>query len=245
MSSESVESQLWGWETFFDELCIFLRELSRQYESCSETYGSYALERLQISISSVSRLKNHLEGNLARVELENRPIVLRYKCDMEQLVSYLRALSQEFQDNIDANERMAESRRICSMSFSWTEIATLIGVSRMTIYRRRDEFGMLQEPIRTLTDTELRSKLSDIRRVSPESGEKLILGQLRSMGYHITRSRVREALRSVDPINTALRWQGSVTARRPYSVPGPNSLWHIGQLHHYNTVNLPANKYTV
>ena len=270
MSSESVESQLWGWETFFDELCIFLCELSRQYESCSETYGSYALERLQISISSVSRLKNHLEDNLARVELENRPIVLRYKCDMEQLVSYLRALSQEFQDNINANERMAESRRyrvetsqsagkgrprflilkeqleyLRSMSFSWTEIATLIGVSRMTIYRRRDEFGMLQEPIRTLTDTELRSKLSDIRRVSPESGEKLILGQLRSMGYHITRSRVREALRSVDPINTALRWQGGVTARRPYSVPGPNSLWHIGQLHHYNTVNLPANKYTV
>ena len=29
------------------------------------------------------------------------------------------------------------------MSFSWTEITTLIGVSRMTIYRRHDEFGML------------------------------------------------------------------------------------------------------
>ena len=87
MSSESVESQLWGWETFFDELCIFLCELRnyRQYESCSETYGSYALERLQISISSVSRLKNHLEDNLAGVELENRPIILRYKYDMEQL----------------------------------------------------------------------------------------------------------------------------------------------------------------
>ena len=30
----------------------------------------------------------------------------------------------------------------------------------------------------------------------------------------------------MDPINTALRWQGTVTA---YSVPGPNSLWHIGE----------------
>ena len=35
----------------------------------------------------------------------------------------------------------------------------------------------------------------------------MILGQLRSMGYQIIRARVREALRSVDPINTALRWQ--------------------------------------
>ena len=45
------------------------------------------------------------------------------------------------------------------------------------------------------------------------------------MEYRVTRARVRDALRSVDPINTALRWQGG---RRPYSVPGPNSLWHIG-----------------
>ena len=33
----------------------------------------------------------------------------------------------------------------------------------------------------------------------------------------------------MDPINTALRWQGTVTARRSYLVPGPNSLWHIGE----------------
>ena len=48
------------------------------------------------------------------------------------------------------------------------------------------------------------------------------------MGYQISRSRVRECVRNADPINTALRWQGNLTARRPYTVPGPNSLWHIG-----------------
>ena len=53
----------------------------------------------------------------------------------------------------------------------------------------------------------------------------MILNQLRSMGYQIY-----EALKSVYPINTALRWQGWVTARRNYSVPGPISLWHIGKL---------------
>ena len=30
-----------------------------------------------------------------------------------------------------------------SMNFTWTEIAELLGVSLMTIYRRRREFGML------------------------------------------------------------------------------------------------------
>ena len=39
-----------------------------------------------------------------------------------------------------------------------------------------------------------------------------------------TRNRVRSA---IDPINTALRGLGSTTARRPYSVTGSNSLWHV------------------
>jgi len=32
----------------------------------------------------------------------------------------------------------------------------------------------------------------------------------------------------MDPVNVALRWPGGATAKRQYSVPGPNSLWHIG-----------------
>ena len=30
-----------------------------------------------------------------------------------------------------------------SLSFTWSDIASLLGVSRMTIYRRREEYGML------------------------------------------------------------------------------------------------------
>ena len=53
-------------------------------------------------------------------------------------------------------------------------------------------------------------------------------GRLRSMGYSVTRSRLRQAIRDIDPLHTALRWRGSLSVRHPYSVPGPNSLWHIG-----------------
>ena len=34
---------------------------------------------------------------------------------------------------------------------------------------------------------------------------------------------------NLDPVNTAMRWLGGLTARRQYSVPGLNSLWHIGE----------------
>jgi len=45
---------------------------------------------------------------------------------------------------------------LCSMCFTWSEIAQLIGVCRMTIYTRYEEFGMLEEPTATLTDSVLK-----------------------------------------------------------------------------------------
>ena len=63
----------------------------------------------------------------------------------------------------------------------------------------------------------------------PEIGERMTLGALRSRGIFVQRHRVRVVLRKVDPISSALRWR-SKTKRRVYSVAGPNSLWHFGEL---------------
>ena len=57
------------------------------------------------------------------------------------------------------------------------------------------------------------------------------MGRLRAMGYYVTRWRLRQVINATDPINRALRWGSNLHVRRPYSVPGPNSLWHIGMQH--------------
>lgn len=51
------------------------------------------MERLEILISSVSHLKNHIEDGLTRVEQENRQIMHRYVGNMVELVLYLQSLS--------------------------------------------------------------------------------------------------------------------------------------------------------
>ncbi len=103
----------------------------------------------------------------------------------------------------------------------------------MTLYRRRQEFGLGRDTGATLDAESLKRVLREVRREHPDIGEKMMIGRLRSMGYYVSRARVREAIRETDPINTALRWQGVQTSRRCYSVPGPNSLWHIGMSLHY------------
>ena len=118
---------------------------------------------------------------------------------------------------------------LLSLSFNCTQIASILGVSRMTVYRRRQEFGMLDEPRTNISDGELLVFVEDVRRNEPESGEVIVMRELRSHGYRVTRHRVRRAIQLSDPLNTPLRWGAGVVTRRPYSVPGPNSLWHIGE----------------
>ena len=78
-----------------------------------------------------------------------------------------------------------------------------------------------------LSDEALEYVILDIKESMPEIGERMTMGALRSRGIVVPRHRVRQILHKVDPISTALRWH-SKTKRKPYSVPGPNSLWHLG-----------------
>ena len=72
-----------------------------------------------------------------------------------------------------------------------------------------------------------------IKQDMPDVGERMLQGALRSKGVIVPRRRIREAVHRVDPINVALRWQPRIK-RRCYSVPGPNSLWHIGKSVKFN-----------
>ena len=69
----------------------------------------------------------------------------------------------------------------------------------------------------------------------------MVMGQLRALGYYVTHSRVCQVIHDTDLINRALRWGSNLRVRRQYSVPGPNSLWHIGILYYatYKTCCAP------
>ena len=122
---------------------------------------------------------------------------------------------------------------LCSLSFSWSDIAKMLGVSRMTIYRRRVEYRLTEDPRIVPTDAQLHTVVSDIQAGQPEIGEVMIMGRIRSMGYKVSRQRLKQEIRNSDPLHVALRWRGGLTSRRPYSVPGPNSLWRIGKYDDY------------
>ena len=86
----------------------------------------------------------------------------------------------------------------------------------MTIYRRRVEFQMVQSVSGTLSDDEPKLLLTSMCKEHPSMGQTMVWGRLRSMGFNVTRERVRRAIRYTDPLYTALRWRGDVIKWQPY-----------------------------
>ena len=259
MASNQDQRSLWGWETFFDEIGAFLRAAQAQYSTANESFSNYVVERLEVCIVNVSNLRHHLRNPLINGQQPNQEklrILDHYSSLLSEMLTLLRSIATQWQAYIDqlqsqvlaaayqaptipstapGRPRFAISQDqlqyLLSLSFSSTQIASILGVSRMTVqYRRRLEFGMMNTVNRImLSDQELRTAVQEIHSTQPELGETLIWERIRAMGFYVSRERLGRAIRTADPLHTALRWRGNLTTRRPYSVPGPNSLWHIGK----------------
>ena len=118
------------------------------------------------------------------------------------------------------------------LNFSWCKISDMFGVSRWTVKRRVQEYGLsdLQE-FSNISDERIDDIIKDyISRHGRTTGEPFMSGYFHSIGLHVQRYRIRAAINRVDPRNTALRW-GALVSRRKYYVPWPNSLWHIDGHH--------------
>ena len=110
--------------------------------------------------------------------------------------------------------------------YTYAQSASILGVTAQTLCNRRRELNM---PVGVgcyteMSDLALDEVVHDVLQISPEVGERLMIGSLRSRGLHIQRWRIRESILRVDPIGRACRRRRTIF-RRQYSVSGPDALW--------------------
>ena len=101
-------------------------------------------------------------------------------------------------------------------------------------FRRVEEHGLTHlQKFSDISDDRLDEVILDyLSRHGATTGEPYISRYLRSIGIYVQRRRVRSSINRVDPRNTALRW-GALVSLRTYSVPWPNSLWHLDGHHSF------------
>ena len=111
-----------------------------------------------------------------------------------------------------------------SVGYTWQEVADAVGVSRTTLWRRLQEENVTLSSYTEISDHDLDYQVRIIQRDFPNAGH------LRSQGVHVQRQRLRQSVARTDLICRRARWHQTLS-RRAYSVPGPNSLWHIDGHH--------------
>ncbi len=236
------------WDIFFSELEQFLCSLSRRESTVDPSFLRLTCHRLDHALSVVAFLSNefalvdsnHDGGNNVTVVLAMLLRNLRevrlcwqdkayhandvlleqtYSVSAEQSGNVGRPSFNVDQDQVDA---------LRELGFSWTSIACLLGISRATLYRRLSMWGndSSRAAYTDISDDDLDARVLLLVRQCPEWGERLLAGALIGQGVRVQRRRLRASIDRVDPVSRRLRWQQPIR-RRPYSVPCPNSLWHI------------------
>ena len=197
----------------------------------NQDLSEYAAHYLEMCTVSVSALLHHLQSTTPIDETAVR-VGVQYSAHLSELLECLRRMLHEWQDYLNhyqlrgatsfhASLTHSESRPgrprfnvsreqlqyLHSMSITWVQISKILDVSYMTIYRWRQEYGMMENPGRNITDRELHEVLRQVRQELPALGETIVWGRLRSVGFRITGARVPKTMRMSDPLHTALRWR--------------------------------------
>lgn len=139
------------WSSFFDGIIALLEESRRHYGYSNVQYAAYMLERLEHTIGSCRNLKRLLQTSQRSLQT--------YVESLQELLESLvliRSKWQEYSDILDSRvfpsyesplvhgngrgrPRFEVSKEqieyLVSLSFSYSEIASLLGVSRSTLYR--------------------------------------------------------------------------------------------------------------
>lgn len=253
-----------SWENFFSLVFGIVTEILFKRETESLVVADSIQTRLCCCIQSILNLKDYLhltrvqsfqEGEITMAEeiltvldhmITNLEQEERYWCmkierlfnqgghddNMPSLIFvqyHFSGLPGRPKFHLDVDQ--IESLR--AMGFSFTNISKMFGISRSTLYRHCADLGIVHRRITDISDQELDVTIIKLKEVLPHVGERVIIGHLRQSGIFVQRERVRQSIHRVDPLNTALRWNFHII-RRTYSVPGPNSLWHIGK--HFSTI---------
>ena len=88
------------------------------------------------------------------------------------------------------------------LGFSWTKIASVIGISRSTLYRRLEAAGINPSDYTPISEDDLDSKIRSIKIDHPNDGEVLMRGHLLRIGIRVTRRALRESIHRVDHAGT-------------------------------------------
>ena len=161
-------NHIWGWMEFFDMMSCWQLQVDNTGQAINATV------RIWLRGWECAHLRDTIRNATERMSTRD-PLLSDYQSSLDELLTCLHQLSAQWERYLDhlklegsvtayavpvdrSHRRLGRPQLeisrdqleyLVSLSFNWTQIAGILGTSSMTVYRRRQEFGMLDEP-RTL-----------------------------------------------------------------------------------------------
>ena len=236
-------SQPSNWELFFGAAVDILDECEALWETsdrdCREAVQirlEYVIQVLQTILPFLSETRMVMEEIARNFHQLHRQWIGSNPSTCTDLALYsivgpkVERNGDRGQPRLDVPEDVLLNLR--SLGLCRTEIAKMLLVSRWTLRWRVVEYGLQEVTgFSPLSDEQLDNTVRQFMRTHRNLvGYSLMSGHLRSLGLCVQRDRIRASIARVDPENSRIRW-AVVVFRCAYSVPGPNSLWHIDGHH--------------
>lgn len=235
------------WISFFRDLSAFIGRIAEEEQEATANAAESVVSRISNYLRVLSAILTSIQAD---VDLQGIfATIIDLQKDLEEIQGRwmcIEAGVQVAQVPIHTARRvLPESGRgrprvvieqdkiefLRELGFNWTQIASMFGVCRRTLYAVRVEYGIISTGGFThISDDELRHHVQSLKQDMPEVGYNMMRGILRSQGIHVSTSRIQQCISEIDPICTALRW-AAPTSRRRYTVPYPNFIWHIDGNH--------------
>ena len=93
-----------------------------------------------------------------------------------------------------------------ALHYKWTKIATILGLSRATLYRRFEEVGVSSDDYTQVSDEQLDEVICSIKQDHSNDGEVLLQGHQLRQGIkvlcYVFRNALCNAIHRVDHIST-------------------------------------------
>ena len=195
----------------------------------NEHYCEHAISRCSTAIRAVSGIEVNAEQLLRGDELqstEDHEELWSTLDNSTQLILSIRTLSSLWEERLELLSvqpspspptrpafvlSMEQVRFLAEKSFSWVQVAQLLGISRQTLWRRRTEWGLQSQSASSITDEELSCAIEAVRHNHPHIGESITTGIIHAItGHRVSRCRIRRAICAVDPLFTSLRWRNGL-----------------------------------
>ena len=99
---------------------------------------------------------------------------------------------------------------LIELGFFVPQMSEMLQISKRTIQRRMTQYGLSSKSWSQISDVELDRIVCGVNLYNPDCDSKNLSGYVSARGVKVSRERIRNSLRRVDPIGILVRRTNSV-----------------------------------